>query len=95
MMVDKGKIEEEIKQVAYEIYVQTGCIPGRDLDNWLEAEKIVLEKYGLIKRKESHTKTKSSNVKKSKKRENKRKTSNKTSSSKRGRTKSVRKTKRA
>lgn len=48
-MVDREKLEEEIRQVAYEIYVKSGCIPGRDLENWLEAERIVLEKYGLIK----------------------------------------------
>lgn len=47
-MVDREKLEEEIRQVAYEIYVRSGCCPGRDLDNWLEAERIVLEKYRLI-----------------------------------------------
>lgn len=44
-MIDREKIEEEIRQVAYEIYIKSGCIPGRDLDNWLEAERIVLAKY--------------------------------------------------
>lgn len=47
-MIDREKIEEEIRQVAYELYVQSGCIPGRDLDNWLEAERIVYEKYGIF-----------------------------------------------
>ncbi|WP_022856095.1 DUF2934 domain-containing protein [Thermodesulfobacterium thermophilum] len=46
--MDKKALEEEIRKVAYELYVKSGCIPGRDLDNWLEAERIVLEKYGLI-----------------------------------------------
>ncbi|MDW7972043.1 MAG: DUF2934 domain-containing protein [Thermodesulfovibrio sp.] len=46
-MIDREKIEEEIRQVAYELYVKSGCIPGRDLDNWLEAEKIVLAKYNI------------------------------------------------
>lgn len=50
-MVDREKIEEEIRQVAYEIYIKSGCIPGRDLDNWLEAERIVMLKYGLIREK--------------------------------------------
>lgn len=52
-MIDREKLEEEIRRVAYEIYVQSGCIPGRDLDNWLEAERIVLEKYGIKKVKKS------------------------------------------
>lgn len=55
-MIDREKLEEEIRRVAYEIYVQSGCIPGRDLDNWLEAERIVLEKYGIKKVKKSCTK---------------------------------------
>ncbi|MGC9044855.1 MAG: DUF2934 domain-containing protein [Thermodesulfovibrio sp.] len=41
-MIDRERLEEEIRQVAYELYVKSGCIPGRDLDNWLEAEKIVM-----------------------------------------------------
>jgi hypothetical protein len=56
-MVDKERLEEEIKQIAYEIYVKSGCIPGRDLENWLEAERIVFEKYGLIRSEESEEKT--------------------------------------
>ncbi|MGB9822326.1 DUF2934 domain-containing protein [Thermodesulfovibrio sp.] len=47
-MIDRERLEEEIRQVAYELYVKSGCIPGRDLDNWLEAEKIVMVKYRLI-----------------------------------------------
>ena len=37
------KICEEIERVAYEIYEKRG-IPGREVENWLEAEKIVLER---------------------------------------------------
>ncbi|GAB6182276.1 DUF2934 domain-containing protein [Thermodesulfovibrio hydrogeniphilus] len=48
-MVDRERLEEEIRQVAYELYVKSGCIAGRDIDNWLEAERIVLRKYNLIK----------------------------------------------
>ncbi len=33
---------EEIAKVAYEIYEKSGYIEGRDLDNWLEAERIVM-----------------------------------------------------
>lgn len=46
-MIDREKLQEEIRQVAYELYIKSGCIPGRDLDNWLEAERIVMVKYGL------------------------------------------------
>ncbi|MEN2985148.1 MAG: DUF2934 domain-containing protein [Thermodesulfovibrionaceae bacterium] len=55
-MIDKERLEEEIRQVAYEIYLRSGCIPGRDLENWLEAERIVYEKYGLIKEEASSQK---------------------------------------
>jgi len=30
--------EEEIRAYAYQLYVQSGCVPGRDLENWQEAE---------------------------------------------------------
>lgn len=91
-MVNRERIEEEIRQVAYEIYIQNGCIPGRDMDNWLKAERIVLEKYGLIKMEESK---KESEVKETtkKKRECKRKTSKKASPSEEGKTKTTKKTK--
>jgi hypothetical protein len=39
--------------VVYELYEKSGCIPGRDLENWLEAERIVLSKYGLLEQKDA------------------------------------------
>jgi len=42
-MDSKEDLKEEIAKVAYEIYQQRG-ISGLDEENWLEAEKIVLEK---------------------------------------------------
>ena len=30
-----------IPKKAYDLYVKSGCKAGRDLDNWLKAEKIV------------------------------------------------------
>ena len=30
--------EDEIRDYAYHLYQQSGCIPGRDVDNWLEAK---------------------------------------------------------
>ena len=31
--------EEEIKRRAYEIYLERGEAPGRDLEDWLQAER--------------------------------------------------------
>ena len=36
---------DEIARLARELYEKSGRIEGRDLDNWLEAERIVLERY--------------------------------------------------
>jgi hypothetical protein len=33
---------DQIAKVAYSIYEKNGKVEGRDLDNWLEAERIVL-----------------------------------------------------
>lgn len=96
IMVDRDRIEEEIRQVAYEIYVHSGCLPGRDIDNWLQAERIVLERYGLIKNEEVDVESEVKEVKKRKKRECKTKTTKKASTSKKGKaktTKTARKTK--
>ncbi len=32
----------EIAKVAYDLWEKGGCLPGRDLENWLEAERIVM-----------------------------------------------------
>jgi len=37
------KAVETIRKKAYEIYEKNGRIPGRDLNNWLEAENIILK----------------------------------------------------
>jgi hypothetical protein len=34
----------EIAKMAHELYEKGGFIHGRDLDNWLEAERIVMER---------------------------------------------------
>jgi hypothetical protein len=38
--------EDEIRKVAYELYERSGRIPGREVENWLKAEKIVMARYG-------------------------------------------------
>jgi len=35
------KLNEEIARTAHELYMKSGCIAGRDLENWVEAERIV------------------------------------------------------
>lgn len=38
-------LHEEIAKVAYELYMKSGCIDGRDSQNWLDAERIVLTRH--------------------------------------------------
>ncbi len=38
-------IGHEISKVAYELWEKGGCIPGRDLEDWLEAKRIVMTRY--------------------------------------------------
>lgn len=38
-------LHDEIAAVAYELYEVRGYIPGRDLDDWLDAERIVLARH--------------------------------------------------
>ena len=40
-----GPTTEEIAQRAYEIFVARGGAPGRDLDDWLQAESELLGEY--------------------------------------------------
>ncbi len=35
-------MHEEIKKVAYELYEKSGRIGGREVENWLAAERIVM-----------------------------------------------------
>ncbi|MGB0036612.1 MAG: DUF2934 domain-containing protein [Candidatus Acidiferrales bacterium] len=37
---------EEIEQRAYQIYVDRGSAEGKDREDWLQAERELLEKYG-------------------------------------------------
>jgi hypothetical protein len=38
-------LQDDIAAVAYELYEARGRIPGWDLDDWLDAERIVLAKH--------------------------------------------------
>jgi hypothetical protein len=39
--VCRGQLNEKIKEVAQCLYEKRGRVPGHELDDWLEAEKIV------------------------------------------------------
>lgn len=39
---DEALHEDEVSEIAHRIYEGSGRINGRDLNNWLEAEQIVL-----------------------------------------------------
>ncbi len=43
-------LHEEIKKVAYELYEKSGRIGGRENENWLAAEKIVMARYAQKER---------------------------------------------
>ena len=43
----KKDMHDEIARVAHELYEKTGRADGNELKNWLEAEKIVMEKHEL------------------------------------------------
>ena len=40
-----GPTPEEIRQRAYELHLQGGCVHGRDQDDWFQAERDLTEKY--------------------------------------------------
>ncbi|HSC34640.1 MAG TPA: DUF2934 domain-containing protein [Thermodesulfobacteriota bacterium] len=40
----KESVQDKIARVAYELYEKSGCIHGKDMEHWLEAEVIVLGK---------------------------------------------------
>ncbi|HSB31399.1 MAG TPA: DUF2934 domain-containing protein [Candidatus Sulfobium mesophilum] len=44
-MKRKKGIHDEIARVACELYEKKGRVHGHDLEDWLEAEKIVMEKH--------------------------------------------------
>ena len=39
------KLHDEVAAVAYELFEARGCIPFQDLDDWLDAERIVLARH--------------------------------------------------
>ena len=41
---------DEIEFRAYQAYLTRDCAPGQDVQDWLQAERELLEKYGKIGR---------------------------------------------
>jgi len=44
-MMNERNLYDETAKVAYELHEKRGKIHGYDLADWLEAERIVLERY--------------------------------------------------
>jgi len=44
-MITLKQLENEIRLIAYQLYELRGTAPGHEVEDWLEAEKIVLGKY--------------------------------------------------
>jgi hypothetical protein len=38
-------VRDEIARIAYELFVNSGYIQGREFENWIEAERIVLARH--------------------------------------------------
>ena len=44
---------QEIASVAYALFEKSGCIPGRDTENWLQAEALLLAERKTVAQSES------------------------------------------
>jgi hypothetical protein len=49
-------VYNEIAKVAYELYEKNGCLCGRDLEHWIEAEKIVMSRLAEQEQKKAKVK---------------------------------------
>jgi len=48
------ELRGEISRVAFDLYLRSGCDEQHGLDNWLEAEKLVLTWYESYQEREQH-----------------------------------------
>lgn len=44
MSIPQDKLTDMIRKKAYELYEKKGKKQGRDMDNWLEAERIIRQR---------------------------------------------------
>lgn len=49
-MLENSELRERIRRRAEEIYVESGKIPGRDLENWSQAEAEILRERSTHRR---------------------------------------------
>jgi len=54
-MKKSNKPYEEIVKTAYDLYEKRGRVHGYDLEDWLEAERIVLERHAKEIKREANT----------------------------------------
>jgi len=47
------KLYDEIARIAYDLYEKNGRVDGHELDNWLEAERIVMSLHAEEKKLET------------------------------------------
>jgi len=45
--ISDEELNQRIQSKAYDVYLQNGCVPGRDQENWLEAERLVKAELGI------------------------------------------------
>jgi hypothetical protein len=45
--VSREEFMQLVQKKSYELYEKRGCQPGNDLEDWLEAERLVKEDLGL------------------------------------------------
>lgn len=44
---DEERLQHLVAQKAHQLWEQRGCCHGRDLDDWLEAERLVQQESGV------------------------------------------------
>jgi len=61
----KDYLYDEVAKIAYDLHEKRGRVHGYDIEDWLEAERIVLERYAKIIEKETEkpSKTEAKKVK--------------------------------
>ncbi len=41
--------DKDVAKIAYELWLKSGCVHGKDCEHWLEAEKIVRRRQAVQK----------------------------------------------
>ncbi len=47
--MDLNEFQQRVSKTAQELFEKSGHIPGRDMDNWLEAERIIKSETAVRK----------------------------------------------